>query len=129
MEIQAQTIRVLEKTVPKWLKKLCKADFDAMNLSHNDRFVLANEGSCCMLGEMFDMTNDYANSSEKSCHTCESFSMELPEALGIGCYNSDSTEEDISDNKTFLDVLDRFAVHIEQQHKSMMKKTLVPNEC
>ena len=130
MEILASTVRVLERTVPTWLKKLCTADFDAITLSHRDRFQLANEGSTCMLGEMYGMTTNYSSMrSDESCQTCEGFSMEIPESLGIGCYNSESTDDDITDGDKFLDVLDRFAIHIQEEHTNKMKKTLVPNEC
>jgi len=133
MEIQATTIRVLEKTVPKWLKKLCTADFDAMNMSHIDRNTLATDGECCMLGEMYDMTNAYYRSStDEFCTVCESFSTRIPENMGIGSYQNESNDENIDrdyDKEDILRVLDDFATHIASQHEDKMQKAIVKNEC
>jgi hypothetical protein len=133
MEIQASTIRVLEKTVPEWLKKLCTADFNAMNLSHKDRSILAMDGQCCMLGEMYDMSNVYSSSSnDEWCATCESFSTRIPENLGIGSYGSECSDGDIDPDygiNDILNVLDEFAEHIKDEHSDRMQKAIVPNEC
>ncbi len=133
MEIQATTIRVLEKTVPKWLKKLCTADFDAMNLSHYDRNILATDGECCMLGEMYDDTNAYYRSSmDEFCTICEAFSTRIPENMGIGSYQNDSDDESIDRDyhkEDIVRVLDDFAQHISTQHAEKMQKPIVINDC
>jgi hypothetical protein len=133
MEIQTRTVRVLEKTVPQWLKKLCTAGFDAANLSHKDRTILAGDGECCMLGEMYDMTNSYfAGDSDDNCSVCESFSNSIPRNLGIGDYGFDDSEDTINRDyttKDILSVLDEFALHIQESHTDKMQKAIVPNEC
>lgn len=104
-----ETMRILRKIAPIWMKRLEKADFKTYELSKQDNSRLRSDNKYCMVGEIHCFSREYSDFNLGGCRECTSLASLIPYRL----YNKD--------NSLTAEVFFDLVQHIKKVHPEILK--------
>lgn len=140
MKLCEKVKEVLDVSVPNWMKRLCAVNFNIQRLDEAQQIAINTDQRSCFIGELHG-GRGYENDNGDLCYVCNDLSVLIPyvfntkhkwyigkeHMLGykvrLGIRDIGKT---ITDRKVLLEFI---AKHVKMDHKRLMNKIQVENDC
>ena len=115
LPVPTKVLRLMRKHMPRWTSVLEEQGLDSVQSCYHTvdgKSMTMNEGHCCMVGEMYGFTGDYADEGNCDCDICTR-EKEVPYCAEC-THHADNVVN--SDPKIFYPAIEKAVLHFDAVH-------------
>jgi len=141
MKLCEDVKEVLDIAVPDWMERLCAVDFNIAKLDGAHQTMIQESPHMCFIGELHGKKSHYVTDGGSKCKTCDRLALIIPFVFGstnhyytnklrLEEWTDDILVQHLSRNKkSKIKLLRIIAEHVKKEHKSLMNKPKIRNDC
>lgn len=112
MKLAKKYENILKLMAPTWMRKLKTANWDAKQLTPQNKCILKSNATLCFIGEVHCMTNFYVEKEhDEYCEVCSKLCNTIPDRFMYGYSNKDKKG-----------ILEDVAEHVIEFHPELVTK-------